>query len=322
MDSHTFPKIVLVIVGPTAVGKTFLSTLIARKLPVEIVSADSRQIYKHLNIGTAKPSREILERIPHHFVDILEPDQEYSAGQFGNEARGVIAQIFQRNHVPLVLGGSGLYIRALLEGFFDNDVKNEKIRESLEHRLQEEGLAALYRDLQKVDPAAARKIHPHNSQRIIRALEVFLASGHRLSELQRKKLPPPDFTALKFGLMKERNALYRDINDRVDQMFREGLLAEVARILDMGFEKNLNALNTVGYKEVISFLEGQITFEECVDLIKRNSRHYAKRQLTWFRADLDIRWMTANKPEDFPQVAEQIVRIYQEEAKNLRPEKD
>ena len=318
MNSHPFPKIVLVIVGPTAVGKTFLSSLIAEKLPVEIVSADSRQIFKYMNIGTAKPPGEILKAIPHHFVDILEPNQEYSAGQFGVEARRVIAEIFQRKHVPLVSGGSGLYIRALLEGFFDNDVKNEKIRESLENRLEEEGLEALYRNLQKVDPEAAQKIHPHNSQRIVRALEVYLASGQRLSELQKKKLPPPDFIALKFGLVKERSALYRDINERVEQMFREGLLAEVARILGMGFEKNINALNTVGYKEVIRFLEGQITFEECVELIKRNSRHYAKRQLTWFRADPEIRWMTVNNPEDYQRVADKIVRIYQREAKKNR----
>ncbi len=322
MDSHASPKIVLVIVGPTAVGKTFLSTLIAQELPVEIISADSRQIYKYLNIGTAKPSREILENIPHHFIDMLEPDQDYSAGQFGNDARAVITQVFRRNRVPLVLGGSGLYIRALLEGFFENDVKNEKIRESLEHRMKEEGLEALYRDLQRVDPAAAGKIHPHNSQRIIRALEVYLASGQRLSELQKKKLPPPDFTALKFGLVKERSTLYRDINNRVDQMFREGLLAEVARILGMGFEKNLNALNTVGYKEVIRFLEGEIPFEECVELIKRNSRHYAKRQLTWFRADPDIRWMSVDRPEDFPRVAGEIIRSYREEVKKYHQQKE
>jgi len=310
MSAEKRHKIVLVVVGPTGVGKTRLSKLLAEQLPVEIVSADSRQIYRYMDIGTAKPSPELLKRIPHHFINILNPDQYYSAGEYGQQARRVIEEIFARERVPLVVGGSGLYIRALLEGFFQHDVRNEKIRESLEHRLREEGSQSLYRDLQKVDPVSAGRIHPNNSQRIIRALEVYLAGGVPLSRLQEKKLPPPDFTPLKFGLTRERKKLYQDINRRVEEMFRRGLIQEVSRILGMGYEKNLNSLNSVGYREVIAYLEGEIDYETCVELVKRNTRRYAKRQYTWFRADPEIRWLEVEREEDFTRAAQEIVDAY------------
>ena len=304
-------KVAIVLVGPTGVGKTALSVQLADEIPVEIISADSRQIYKYLNIGTAKPSDEILARIPHHFIDMLEPDENYSAGQFGLQAREVIEQIFQREKIPLIVGGSGLYLKALLDGFFEGDVRDERIRNSLERRLEEEGSEPLYNDLVKLDKTVAAKIHPNNSQRIIRALEVCLTSDAKFSDLQKKKLPDPDFTVLKFGINKPRSQLYADIDRRVDQMFENGLLAEVVGILERGFEKNLNSLNSVGYKEVIDYLEGNLDFETCVKLIKQNSRRYAKRQLTWFRADDKIRWFMLDDKMGFREISRQIIKTYQ-----------
>ena len=304
-------KVAIVLVGPTGVGKTALSVQLADEIPVEIISADSRQIYKYLNIGTAKPSDEILARIPHHFIDMLEPDENYSAGQFGLQAREVIEQIFQREKIPLIVGGSGLYLKALLDGFFEGDVRDERIRNSLERRLEEEGSEPLYNDLVKLDQASAAKIHPNNGQRIIRALEVCLTSDAKFSDLQKKKLPDPDFTVLKFGINKPRSQLYADIDRRVDQMFENGLLAEVVGILERGFEKNLNSLNSVGYKEVIDYLEENLDFETCVKLIKQNSRRYAKRQLTWFRADDKIRWFMLDDKMGFREISRQIIKTYQ-----------
>jgi tRNA dimethylallyltransferase len=305
-------QVVIFIVGPTATGKTCLSMSLSQKLPAEIVSADSRQIYKYLDIGTAKPSKEALQQVSHHFVDILEPDEPYSAGQFSLDARKVIDQIFSHGKVPMVVGGSGLYVKALLEGFFTRNITNLKIRESLQQRLLQEGSEALHQDLLKVDPVTAEKIHPRNSNRILRALEVYLSSGERLSELQKAKVPPPNFSSLKFGIVKERGLLYHDIDQRVEEMFQKGLLREVANILEMGYDPNLNSLNTVGYKEVIQYLNGEIDYQSCVSMIKQNSRHYAKRQLTWFRLDRDIHWYKIENKDDVEKIAEEITKIYQE----------
>ncbi len=310
MDHQNTHRIAIVLAGPTGSGKTYLSTLIAKKSAVEIVSADSRQIYKYMDIGTAKPSKEILEAIPHHFIDILEPDQFYSAGQYGSDARKVIREIFEKNKIPLVVGGSGLYIKALLEGFFKNDVRDEGIRKSLQDRLETEGPESLYQELKKVDEASTQKIHPQNSQRLIRALEVYLASGVPLSHLQQKRADPPDFQTIKFGITKDRKQLYRDIDERVDEMFRAGLLQEVSNLLQRGYAKELNSLNSVGYKEVIQYLDGIIDYDTCTELVKRNSRRYAKRQLTWFKADPEIQWMEIRKPDDYEEACEVILRTY------------
>ena len=306
-------KVAIFIIGPTAAGKTCLSLSLSQKFPVEIISADSRQIYKYLDIGTAKPSKEILQQLPHHFIDILEPDATYSAGQFSLDARKVIDQIFGRGKLPLVVGGSGLYLKALLEGFFTRNVTNLKIRESLQKRLLQEGSQALHQDLLDVDPVTAERIHPRNSNRILRALEVYLSSGQRLSELQKAKIPPPNFRSLKFGIVKERERLYHDIDQRVEDMFRQGLLREVANILEKGYDPSLNSLNTVGYKEVIHYLNGKIDYQGCVTLIKQNSRHYAKRQLTWFRPDKDIHWHKVEHNDDIERIAEKISQLYQEQ---------
>ncbi|NOX38841.1 MAG: tRNA (adenosine(37)-N6)-dimethylallyltransferase MiaA [Calditrichaeota bacterium] len=304
---------ILVLVGPTGVGKTRVSLEIARRLPVEIISADSRQIYRYMDIGTDKPPVEVRRKIPHHFIDILNPDQEYSAGQFARDARKVVLQILSRNRVPLVVGGSGLYIRALLEGFLGKDYRDDQLRQQLLQRVQEEGEEALYRELQRRDPETAAGIHPHNVKRVLRALEITYLAGRPASEVRRTQKDPAPFVGVKFGLTMERQALYEQINARVEWMFDQGLVEEVRRLLAMGYSPKLNALNTVGYKEVIDFLEEKIDLYTCVERVKQNTRRYAKRQYTWFRAEPDIRWFTLEHPADVSSVARKIVDLYLQE---------
>ncbi len=288
------PKL-LAIVGPTASGKSLISLLLADQLGGEIVSADSRQIYKYLDIGTAKPSLEDRRKVPHHFIDILEPNQDYNAGQFGIEARLRIQEIISRGKVPILVGGSGLYVKAVVDGFFEGPGKDPEIRLQLENRLKEEGGASLLHTLLKVDPASAMTMETSKPRRIIRALEVFYITGKKLSEFHREQSTPPPFNAVQVGLMWRRESLYERINERVDWMFSEGLIDEVERLRAMGYSVTLNSLNTVGYKEVYEFLQGQQTKEKAIELIKRNSRRFAKRQLTWFRSDQRINWIRADE---------------------------
>ncbi len=304
---------ILVLVGPTGVGKTRVSLEIARRLPVEIVSADSRQIYRFMDIGTDKPPIEVRRKVPHHFIDILNPDQEYSAGQFAKDARKVILQILSRNRVPLVVGGSGLYIRALLEGFLGKDYRDEQLRQQLMQRVENEGEEVLYQELQRRDPETAAGIHPHNIKRVLRALEIIYLSGRPVSEIRRIQKDPAPFVGVKFGLTMERQTLYEQINDRVEQMFDQGLVEEVRRVLARGYSPRLNALNTVGYREVVDFLEEKIDLYTCVERVKQNTRRYAKRQYTWFRAEPDIRWLTLEHPDDVSLVAQKIVAMYLKE---------
>lgn len=295
-----------IIVGPTGVGKTRLSLILAEDLPIDIISADSRQIYKLLNIGTAKPNKEVLQRIPHHFINILDPSEYFSSGKFAKLARKKIKQIARKNRIPLVVGGSGLYVKSLVDGIFDLEIHDEKIRDSLKQRIRSEGSEALYAELEKVDPALAERITRKDRQRIIRGLEVFIATGKKLSELQEEKTAAADFEPLFIGLTMNRNALYKRINQRVDRMLQEGLLVEVLYLKNLGYHPGMNALNTVGYKEVFSYLDNDISYDEMVDLIKRNTRHYAKRQYTWFNKEERIKWYHINAETTIEDVARMI----------------
>lgn len=281
----------LVIVGPTGVGKTDLSIQISKRFSSEIVSADSRQIYRFMDIGTSKPSQEILKEYPHHFIDILSPDENYSAGQFGKEAREVVEQIFKRGNTPLIVGGSGLYIKAVLEGFFGDDFKDDLIRKQLQEKLNEIGAENLFNELQKVDPQGAEQIHPNNTKRILRSLEVYYITGKPISEIQKSQSDPANFNWIKLGFSRQREQLYEKINRRVEKMFKEGLVEEVQGLLKKGYSPELNSLNSVGYNEVIGYLNGKINLEDTIELIKQNTRNYAKRQLTWFRKETDVNWI-------------------------------
>jgi len=302
---------ILVILGPTAAGKTAVAIHAAKELGGEIISADARQIYRYMDIGTAKPNRKELERVCHHFIDLLTPDQNFNAGEFQKLGRRVIEQIFQRGNVPVVAGGSGLYLRALIDGFFEGPPADSAVREFLSRRLEQESPAALLKELRAVDPEAAAKMLPGNTRRIIRALEVYALTGARISELQREKMPER-LAAFMVGLNWERKSLYKRIESRVDGMIREGLIDEVRGLLKRGYSRNLNSLQTVGYAEVIAHLNGEITREKMVELIKQNSRRYAKRQLTWFRKEERIEWYSVHHEEELQEIAGRICRRYKE----------
>jgi len=301
---------VLVLVGPTASGKTLVSLSLARRLNGEIISADSRQIYRRLDIGTAKVSPADRESVRHLFVDELEPDQDFNAGEFGKCGRTAIDDIIARRKVPIVVGGSGLYVQALIDGFFDGPAADPSVRSALYRRAREEGNEALLEELRRLDPEAARRMLPANIRRIVRALEVVHLTGVPISEYQRQRIEI-NFIPVFCGLKWERSLLYRRIDERVDRMLADGFIDEVRNLERSGFPSELNALQTVGYKEVFEFLKGNLSYDEMVQLIKRNSRRYAKRQLTWFRRDRRIRWFDVRDETDLPAVASSIQEYFE-----------
>jgi tRNA dimethylallyltransferase len=303
---------VFVLAGPTASGKSRLSLLLASLLNGEIISADSRQIYRHMDIGTAKPSPEERKRVRHYFVDELDPAEHFDAGEFGRKGREIIGQIFGNGKVPIVVGGSGLYLRALVDGFFEGPSADHGVRSGLFHRAKEEGNESLLRELQQVDPESASGMRPSNIRRIVRALEVHLLTGSTMTSLQKSNVPA-NFVPAIFALRWKRAELYRRIDARVDVMIGEGFLEEVRRLKQLGYDPSLNALQTVGYKEAFKHLAGEIAEDSMIELIKRNSRRYAKRQMTWFRTDKRIAWFDVEEENEFGQIAkamaEQFVRL-------------
>ena len=293
-DALLTARAVLVIVGPTASGKTALALALAHRFGGEIVSADSRQVYRHLDIGTAKPTVAEQSGIPHHFVDIIDPDEEFNAGMFGGQARDAIDEIFGRGNLPLAVGGSGLYVKSLIDGLFDGPGADREFRRLMEERLERGELSVLIEELRRIDPDAATRIDPTKPRRVIRALEVYHTTGRTMSTVQQEDKPVITFKALLLGLTLDRRELYRRIDKRVDEMLLKGLVVEVSTLLARGHSRGMNALNTVGYAEVFAMLAGEISEAEMVRLIKRNTRHYAKRQLTWFAADRRITWFPAD----------------------------
>jgi len=298
------------IVGPTGIGKTEISIQIAEKLPLEIISADSRQIYRLLNIGTAKPSPETLLTVPHHFIDYLSPDEYFSAGMYGREARNKINQLFENQVIPLVVGGSGFYIQALIDGLSEIDATDKAVRDELRQRLENESVEVLHKELESVDPDLAKNIKTKDQQRVLRGLEVYYVSGKPLSQLQLQKPIPANFNPILIGLDANRDFLYNKINNRVDEMIKAGLVDEVRQLKDMGYSEKDNALNTVGYKEVFEYLDSNLQFDEMVERIKINSRRYAKRQLTWFRKDDRILWLQIDQYDRMENIIEKIFEIF------------
>lgn len=296
-----------ILVGPTASGKTDLSLRIAERLSFEILSADSRQVYRHMDIGTAKPTEEERRRVPHHCIDIADPDAVFSAGQYGMLARGIVRGILSRNKTALVVGGSGLYIRALVDGIFHGNFRDEGVRRRLNEEAEGLGLESMHRCLRDVDPVAAGRIHPNDRRRIIRALEVCAISGRPLSRLQKEGTEPADFDPLFFGLNWPRDVLYERIERRVDRMMEKGLVDEVRKLKETGYSPAHNAMDSVGYREIFHHLDGRITLEEAVALIKKNTRRFAKRQMTWFRSDRRIEWMEVRDSMEFDGMADRIV---------------
>jgi tRNA dimethylallyltransferase len=283
---------VIIIVGPTASGKTSIAVELAKKIDGEVISADSRQIYKFMDVGTAKPKESELCGIRHYGFDIVDPSQRFSAGQFGTAARNWVEEIYQKGKRPIVAGGSGLYVEALVDGFVDgSEVNDLSIRKELTARADCEGLSGLYEDLKKFDPLYATKIFVTDRQRILRALEVYLSTGNKFSELHLRDRDKAKFQTNWFGLKWNRDVLYDRIDRRVDVMLDHGLLLEVNSLIDRGF-KGTNAMKSVGYEEITSFYDGsQESLKTAKELIKKNTRNYAKRQLTWFRRNERIKWI-------------------------------
>ncbi|MHB1049950.1 MAG: tRNA (adenosine(37)-N6)-dimethylallyltransferase MiaA [Bacteroidota bacterium] len=286
---HSRPAI-LIIAGPTASGKTALAMEIARKIPSEIISADSRQVYRHLNIGTAKPAPEELQSVPHHCIDIRDPVQTFNAGDFQTIGRAAVSDIVGRKKLPIVCGGTGLYIRGLVDGFFEQPEFSGDIRKMLEDRFQSEGREALYKELTRVDPVSAASMDATKFRRVIRALEVFHETGIPISQFHAGHRKDDVYDALWIGLQWDRTELYRRINARVDAMIESGFLDEVRHLQSMGYDDRLQALQTVGYKEAFQFLRNEITQEQMIDRMKQNTRRFAKRQMTWFRKEERIQW--------------------------------
>jgi tRNA dimethylallyltransferase len=301
---------VLLLVGPTGVGKTAVSLELAKRIDCEIVSADSRQIYRYMNIGTAKLTPQQLQVAPHHFIDIRDPDEYYSAGEYCREARQCIAEIFARGKQPIVVGGSGLYLRALVDGLFSPRISDESVKAALKQRACEEGMAVLYEELQTIDPVTASKLHPTDTQRILRALEVYQLTGRPFSEFLEKEPQPANFEPVFIGLTMARDNLYQRIEQRVEAMLAAGLLEEVRELQRRGYGLHLNALQTVGYKEAFLFLQNELSYEDLVRLMKQKSRNYAKRQLTWFRRDGRVRWVEWTENSTAAGIAQLILKIW------------
>lgn len=299
-------KPLIILTGPTAVGKTKASIGLAKAVDGEIISADSMQVYRHMDIGSAKIKPEEMDGIPHHLIDVLEPDDEFHVVKFQQLAKKAMREIWERGHIPIVTGGTGFYIQALLYDIdFDENEKEDACRKELEAYAREHGAEALHEKLALVDPASAEMIHPNNIKRVIRALEFYEQTGKRISEhneTQRQRESPYAFAY--FVLTDDRAHLYERINRRVDQMIEEGLVNEVQALKDKGYTKQLVSMQGLGYKEILDYLDGNCTLEEAIYTIKRDTRHFAKRQLTWFKRERDVIWI--NK-QSFGYEAEQIL---------------
>ena len=303
-------KKVFAIVGPTASGKTSVGIELAEILNAEIISADSRQVYKGIGIASASPTKSEMRGIRHHFISEISPETDFNAGEFAKLARERINTLLSNGKNALIVGGSGLYIKALIDGFFEAEIDAPEIRKTLYERMEKEGKPALFEELQDVDPESARTMDSTKFRRVIRALEVFHSTGIKISELQ-KSNDKPDFATIQAGLLWDRKELYHRINSRVDKMLSDGLIGEIKALLEQNYHYSTNkSLNTVGVKEVMKYLEDSYTYDEMVTQIKQNSRRYAKRQMTWFRKDKRINWVDINS-DFYPKiVAENIHKIY------------
>ncbi|MBI5642393.1 MAG: tRNA (adenosine(37)-N6)-dimethylallyltransferase MiaA [Deltaproteobacteria bacterium] len=287
---------IIVIAGPTATGKSSLAIELAEIFNGEIINADSMQVYKYMDIGTAKPSAKDLSRVPHHLIGIAEPDEEYTAARFRSDAVKKIEEISGRGRTPFIAGGTGLYIRALTEGLFKGPKGCGELREGLRKEALEKGGPYLHGMLKSVDPVTASSIHPNNTVRVIRALEVFKLTGKPISEFHREHgFSEEPFDSLKIGLAIDRERLYGRIEERVEMMINSGLIGEVQVLGDRGYAWGLKPMCALGYKEISMYLRVECGIEEAKALLKRNTRHYAKRQLTWFRRDPEIRWFSPDE---------------------------
>lgn len=284
----------IILTGPTASGKTALSIDLAKRIGGEIISADSMQVYRHMDIGSAKVTKEEMDGVPHHLIDILEPSEDFNVVVFQEKARAAMEKIYQAGHIPILVGGTGFYIQALLYDidFTEND-GDMGFREKLEKQAESEGPEALHNMLRLVDPESAETIHPNNVKRVIRALEFYEKTGEKISlhnEKERRKKSPYNFSY--YVLTMDREKLYERIDSRVDKMMENGLVEEVVRLKNMGCHRGMVSMQGLGYKEILDYLNENLSLEEAVYILKRDTRHFAKRQLTWFKRERDVTWLS------------------------------
>lgn len=299
-------KPLVVLTGPTAVGKTKLSLTLAGEIGGEILSADSMQVYRHMDIGSAKIRPEEMQGVPHHMIDILEPWEEFNVVLFKKLCEECLTGIYERGHIPIVVGGTGFYIQALLRDVdFAETEEDSAYRESLEKIAREQGADRLHEMLRHADPVSAERIHANNVKRTIRALEFFYQTGQPISaHNEREKEKKSAYNSCYFVLNDDRKRLYERIERRVDEMLTQGLVEEVKRLRDMGCTRGMVSMQGLGYKEILAWLDGELSYEEAVEVLKRDTRHFAKRQLTWFRREEDVLWI--NKPEFYYEEADML----------------
>ena len=304
----------LVLLGPTAIGKTDVSIDLAKRMNGEIISADSMQIYKYMDIGSAKVTKEEMQGIEHHLVDILNPDEDFTVANYKSRAEKLITEINNKGKLPIIAGGTGLYINSLVYDLnFTQVAPDEEFRSRLENIAEEKGNEFIYEKLAKIDKESSEKISPNDQKRVIRALEIFEVTGKTMSEYNKDfRKPIEDYNLVMIGLNMDRARLYERINLRVDIMMENGLVEEVKSILSMGYNKDLVSMQGIGYKEIIMYLENEITLERSIELIKQKSRNYAKRQLTWFRRDKRIKWMDLDNYSEMETLIEEIIEYTNE----------
>ncbi|MFW5998326.1 MAG: tRNA (adenosine(37)-N6)-dimethylallyltransferase MiaA [Halanaerobiaceae bacterium] len=297
------------IVGPTAAGKTSISLKIAKKIKGEIISADSMQIYKDMDIGTDKVNQNIREKIPHHMLDIISPDQNFSVAKYQQMVDNLITDIHQRDHIPVLVGGTGLYVKAVIQGFLLPKMeKNHELRNNLRKKAKKYGNQYIHNILAEIDGYLAQKLHPNDIRRVIRGIEIYFQTGRTktyFKKLQKQK--PPRYRALKIGVTRNREQLYQKINQRVEEMIENGLIKEV-QTLQKKYNLSKTALQALGYKEILGYLEQNYSLKEATRLIKKNTRNFAKRQLTWFRRDNDIHWFNLSE-KNIETISKKIIKL-------------
>lgn len=302
---------VIVICGPTALGKTSIAIDLARTFNGEIVGADSMQIYRHMNIGTAKPTPYEQSRVPHHMIDIVDPDEPFDARRFAIMAHEKIMDLHARRVTPFVIGGTGLYIKALLHGLFEAMPADRDVRARLKQEAEIHGTGFLHKRLSQQDSATAKRIHPNDTYRILRALEVYELTGKPITELQSEhRFTDKPFRVVKIGLHMDRDIIYDRINHRVDAMIDSGLVDEVKGLLGMGYSADLKSMQSIGYRHMVDFIEGHSSWEEALRTLKRDTRRYAKRQLTWFKADSAIVWKEPGQLKEIRRTIEKFLQVH------------
>ncbi|PID78025.1 MAG: tRNA (adenosine(37)-N6)-dimethylallyltransferase MiaA [Deltaproteobacteria bacterium] len=301
---------IIIICGPTGIGKTALTTSLYKKFPSVIISADSVSVYKYMDIGSAKPTKEENKKYPHNLIDICLPDEDFDAGKFLDLAEQIIYQAHNEKKTTIISGGTGLYIKTLTNGIFRNKPADKKILTSLYEKEKNFGRGYLYGELKKIDPEASKKIHKNDIFRLARAVECYISTGTKISTLQKnqRNSRKEKFKFLKIGLSMERKNLYKRIEKRVDIMIKQGLVKEVEALREMGYNTNLKSMNSIGYKQINMYLDNKIQLEEAIGLIKRDSRRYAKRQMTWFNAQKDIAWISPDDIEGASRLIEAFLK--------------